>query len=109
MIPQAGQRASSRPDEAQEHSRDRRDEAEDLRPPVLRLAAIDVHSREVFVLGVSSGRTDLEAVGFLKKVFSLCASEPFFLVDKGPWYEKAFKRMGVRFQRMTHGLRNSIE
>ena len=72
-------------------------------------AAIDVHSREVFALGVSSGRSDLEAVGFLRKVFALCAGEPVFLVDRGPWYEKAFKRMGVRFQRMTHGLRNSIE
>ncbi len=30
-------------------------------------AAIDVHSREVSALGVSSGRTDLEAVGFLRK------------------------------------------
>lgn len=48
-------------------------------------------------------------MGFLKKTFPLCAGKPKFLVERGPWYEKAFKRMGVRFQRMTHGLRNSIE
>ena len=48
-------------------------------------------------------------MGFLKKALPFCAGKPKFLVERGPWYQKAFKSMGVRFQRMTHGLRNSIE
>lgn len=72
-------------------------------------AATDVHSREVFSLGVSSGRSDLEAMAFVRKVLSLSAWETIFLVDRGPWYEKAFRKLGVKFQRMTHGLRNSTE
>jgi transposase-like protein len=55
-------------------------------------AANDVHSREVFTLGVSSGISVLEAAGFLRNVFALCAGEPIFLVDRGPRYEKAFRR-----------------
>lgn len=72
-------------------------------------AATDVHSREVFSLGVSCGRSDPEAMAFVRKVLSLSAGETIFLVDRGPWYEKAFGKLGVKFQRMTHGLRNSIE
>lgn len=48
-------------------------------------------------------------MGFLKKALPFCAGKPKFLVERGPWYQKAFKSMGVRFQHMTHGLRNSIE
>jgi transposase-like protein len=72
-------------------------------------AAIDVHSREIVYIGLSSGRTDWEAATFIRKVLDLCAGTPIFLTDRGPWYEKAFRKMGIRFQRMTHGLRNSIE
>jgi len=72
-------------------------------------AAIDVHSREVISVGLSSGRTDLEAMAFFRKVLPLCAGNPVFLVDRGPWYDQALKALGVRFQHMIHGLRNSIE
>lgn len=72
-------------------------------------AAIDVRSREVFALSVSTGRTDWEAEAFVRKALRLAAGDPIFLVDRGPWYEKAFRRMGLRFQHMTHGLRNAIE
>jgi len=72
-------------------------------------AAIDIRSREVVYVGLSSGRTDWEALAFIKKVMSLCAGTPIFLTDRGPWYEKAFRRLGVKFQKMTHGLRNYIE
>lgn len=72
-------------------------------------AAIDIRSGEVIYVGLSSRRTDWEAMSFIKKVITLCAGTPIFLTDRDPWYEKAIRRLGVKLQEMTHGVRNCIE
>lgn len=35
--------------------------------------------------------------------------DPIFLTDRGPRYEKTFRRLGIKFQKIAHGLRNYIE
>ncbi len=60
-------------------------------------------------LGTSSGRTDMEALAFMRKVLPLCAGDPAFPVDRGPWHKKAFKRLGLRFQQNPFPHRSSID
>jgi transposase-like protein len=41
---------------------------------------------EVIHIGVSPGRSDLDALLFIKQVLKHCRGDPVVLVDRGPWY-----------------------
>lgn len=49
-------------------------------------AAVDVDTFEVVHIEVSPGRSDLDALLFLKQVLERCRGKPTVLVDRGPWY-----------------------
>jgi len=52
-------------------------------------AAVDVDTFEVIHIEVSPGRSDLDALLFVKQVLKRCRSEPVVLVDRGPGYNWA--------------------
>ncbi|PUA31122.1 MAG: hypothetical protein B9J98_07750 [Candidatus Terraquivivens tikiterensis] len=72
-------------------------------------AAIDVDSREVLAVYVSRGRSMLNALIFLKRVLKACDNKPVIVVDRGPWYQYALKRLGIEYFHETFGQRNKIE
>ena len=72
-------------------------------------AAIDINSREVLGVWVTKGRASIEAYSFLKFILKSCVNQPKILVDGGPWYKPALKRLGVEWEHITFGLRNPIE
>lgn len=41
---------------------------------------------EVIHIGVSPGRSALDALLFIKQVLKHCRGDPVVLVDRGPWY-----------------------
>jgi putative transposase len=47
-------------------------------------AAIDVETFEVIHIGVSPGRSDLDALLFIKQVLRRCRSDPVVPVGRGP-------------------------
>jgi len=61
-------------------------------------SAIDVDNREVIAIHVSTTRTSLNALYFLRKVL-----ECLTLVDGGPWYRWALQRLGLRYDHQTFG------
>ena len=71
--------------------------------------AIDVDNREVIAVHVSTTRTSLDALYFLRRVLECCENEPLILVDGGPWYRWALQRLGLRYDHQTFGERNAIE
>ena len=71
--------------------------------------AIDVESREVLAVWITSTRNWWIARDFLLVVLKSCEGRPVFLVDGGPWYESAFKSLGLDFVHVTFGPRNSVE
>lgn len=52
-------------------------------------AAVDVETFEVIHIEVSPGRSDLDALLFVKQVLKRCRGDPVVLVDRGPWYNWA--------------------
>ncbi|ELZ36980.1 transposase, IS240 [Halorubrum saccharovorum DSM 1137] len=48
-------------------------------------AAVDVGDFERLHIEVSPGRSDLDALLFVKQVLERCRGEPVVLVDRGPW------------------------
>jgi len=72
-------------------------------------AAIDVESREVLAVWITTTRNWWIARDFLLVVLKSCENQPVFLVDGGPWYKSAFKSLRLNFVHVTFGLRNSIE
>lgn len=60
--------------------------------------AIDVDDRSVLAVHVSSSRTSFDAIYFLKKVLERAENKPLILVDKGPWYRFALKRLGLEYK-----------
>ncbi|PUA33016.1 MAG: hypothetical protein B9J98_02760 [Candidatus Terraquivivens tikiterensis] len=51
----------------------------------------------------------LNALTFLKKVLKVCENKPVIVVDRGPWYPYALKRLGLGYFHETFGERNRIE
>jgi len=72
-------------------------------------AAIDVDTWEVLGVWITQGRASFEAYGFIRYVLTKCENNPKILVDGGPWYKPALKRLGVDWEHVTFGLRNPIE
>ena len=73
-------------------------------------SAIDVKRYEVLAVKATGGRTELEAIFFLKDVLKYCIGRPtIILVDHGPWYPPALEHLGLRYKQVTFGDRNAIE
>jgi putative transposase len=72
-------------------------------------SAIDVERYEVLAVKASGGRTELEAIFFLKDVLTYCSNRPLILVDHGPWYPPALEHLGLRYKQVTFQQRNVIE
>ncbi|MEM0440353.1 MAG: DDE-type integrase/transposase/recombinase [Candidatus Caldarchaeum sp.] len=72
-------------------------------------SAIDVDTGEIIALYVSRGRSILNALTFLRKVLETCDGKPVIVVDRGPWYRWALKRLGIEYIHETFGDRNRVE
>jgi len=72
-------------------------------------AAIDTCNWEVLGVWVTRGHASIEAYSFLKYILDKCTNQPKILVDAGPWYKPALKRLNVEWEHITFGLRNPIE
>ena len=72
-------------------------------------AAIDTCNWDVLGVWVTRGRASIEAYSFLKYILGKCTNQPKILVDAGPWYKPALKRLNVEWEHITFGLRNPIE
>ncbi|MEM2216338.1 MAG: DDE-type integrase/transposase/recombinase, partial [Nitrososphaerota archaeon] len=49
------------------------------------------------------------ALTFMKRVLKACDGKPVIVVDRGPWYQWALKRLGIEYIHETFGERNRIE
>ena len=67
-------------------------------------AAIDVESREVLAIWITTSRNWWTAREFILVVLKSCEGQPIFLVDGGPWYKSAFKSLRLDFVHVTFGL-----
>ena len=72
-------------------------------------AVIDTCNWDVLGVWVTRGRASIEAYSFLKYILGKCTNQPKILVDAGPWYKPALKRLNVEWEHITFGLRNPIE
>ena len=72
-------------------------------------SAIDIEDHSILAIHVSTTRTSLDAIYFLRKVLEYCENKPLILVDRGPWYKWALQRIGLRYDHQTFGERNAIE
>ncbi|MEM4303959.1 MAG: DDE-type integrase/transposase/recombinase [Candidatus Caldarchaeum sp.] len=57
----------------------------------------------------SKGRSILNALTFLRRVLEVCDGKPVIVVDRGPWYPGALRRLGIEYFHETSGERNKIE
>ena len=73
-------------------------------------AAIDVETFEVIHIEVSPGRSDLDALLFIKQVLKRCRGDPVVLVDRGPWYNWPLDDLELcESRRETWGERSLVE
>jgi len=72
-------------------------------------SAVDVDSGEIIAVYASRGRSLLNALIFLKMVLKSCENRPLMVVDRGPWYPWALRRLGLEHVHETFGKRNRIE
>jgi len=71
--------------------------------------AIDVESREVLTVWITTTKNWWIARDFILVVLKSCEGRPVFLVDRGSWYKSAFKSLGLGFVHVTFEPRNSVE
>lgn len=73
-------------------------------------AAVDVGTFEVVHIEVSPGRSDLDALLFLKTVLKRCRGQPVIIVDRGPWDNWALDDLDLcESRRETWGERSLVE
>jgi transposase-like protein len=73
-------------------------------------AAVDVETFEVIHIEVSPGRSDLDALLFVKQVLKRCRGEPVVLADREPWYNWALDDLNLcDSRRETWGERSLVE
>lgn len=72
-------------------------------------AAVDVHSFEIVHLGVTPGRSCLDALLFLKTVLEGCRGKPLLIIDHGPWYTWSLDLFECPLHLETFGTRSLIE
>lgn len=71
--------------------------------------AIDIDDHVILATHLSTSRTSFDAIYFLRMVLEHCENKPLILVDRGPWYRWALRRLGLRYQHETFGWRTPIE
>ena len=73
--------------------------------------AVDLDDEKAIAVGISYGRSCLEAMGFLQKVRRSCSGRlPRVFIDGGTWYPWALQRTGFSRYSITHfGPRSAIE
>ncbi|MEM2041538.1 MAG: DDE-type integrase/transposase/recombinase, partial [Nitrososphaerota archaeon] len=72
-------------------------------------SAVDVDTGEIIAVYASRGRSILNALTFLRTVLKACDGKPVVVVDRGPWYPWALKRLGIEYLHETFGNRNKVE
>jgi transposase-like protein len=72
-------------------------------------AAIDVESKEVLAVWITTVRNWWVARDFILVVLKSCEGQPVFLVDRASWYKSAFKSLRLGYLHVTFGPRNSVE
>ena len=74
-------------------------------------AAVDVDTFEIVHIEVSPGRSDLDALLFLKTVLKRCRGRPVIVVDRGPWYNWSLDELDLpcESRRETWGERSLVE
>jgi putative transposase len=72
-------------------------------------AAIDVDTFEVIHTEVSTGRSSLDALLFLKQVLKRCRGRPVIKTDRGPWYNWPAAELDCDHQHETWGDRSLVE
>ena len=71
-------------------------------------AAVDVERNKVLHLRVHSARNALVAPSFLRAVLRKYDVKELIL-DKGPWYRGALRRLGVNYRHGRFGGRSLVE
>ncbi|MEM2613026.1 MAG: DDE-type integrase/transposase/recombinase [Nitrososphaerota archaeon] len=72
-------------------------------------SAIDVDTGEIIALYASRGRSMMNVLTFMRRVLEACDGRPVVVVDRGPWYPWALKRLGIEYFHEIFGERNRIE
>jgi transposase-like protein len=72
-------------------------------------AAVDTENRELLGVEITPTRDGRDASRFIRRVLKTCTNTPTVLVDGGPWYPRALRRLGVPWERITFGRRNAVE
>jgi len=72
-------------------------------------SAVDVDKGEIIALYASRDRSIMNALTFMKRVLKACDGKPVIVVDRGPWYQWALRRLGIEYIHETFGERNRIE
>ncbi|MFC4245952.1 DDE-type integrase/transposase/recombinase [Natribaculum luteum] len=74
-------------------------------------AAIDRHTDEVIHVEASPGRSELDALLFLRIVLERCRGRPVIVVDRGPWYNWSLDELDLpcESRRETWGDRSIVE
>jgi len=70
--------------------------------------AIDIEDHVILAVYVSVSRTSFDTIYFLKLVLNTCENKPFILVDGGPLYRWALKRLGLEWEHLNFRDRNHI-
>ena len=72
-------------------------------------AAIDLDSKEILAVQLTTTRSHMDTIVFLAKVVRSCSNRPYVYVDGGPWYPWALRRYGFPYEWRTFGPRSAIE
>ncbi len=72
-------------------------------------SAIDTDTKECLFVWATEGRSSFHAYVFLREVLRYCENKPEIIVDRGPWYRWALKRLGLKYRHETFGERNAVE
>jgi len=72
-------------------------------------AAVDITNGELLGIALTPTRDGRDACRFIRRVLKTCTNTPTVLVDGGPWYPRALRRLGVPWERITFGRRNAVE
>jgi transposase-like protein len=54
-------------------------------------------------------RSIIDALILLRAMLSCCDNRPLVIIDRGPLYSYALKRLGLEFEHVNFGKRNAIE
>ena len=73
-------------------------------------AAVDLDDGQVIAVMITTGRSYLEAMRFLRRVKQVCKGKlPRIFVDGGVWYPWALQRVGFTYSVVCFGPRSAVE